>query len=249
MGDRAIWHDGWKAVARHQRGDAYDADRWELYHAANDFSEVDNLAEQHPERLQMLKSLWQIEAARYDVLPLEDDTLKLYQAAVPQPRATYVFYPGMARLDRLSAPDIFTYDSRFVAEVELISASGQGVILAAGDSSCGYELLMQDGFLEFHYVYTRNVVFSGRASRATESGKHSAGVEIRKATETSGVVTFMLDGEAAGELVLDQMWPIYAANSGTRCGENHHAPISRRYRGPHPFSEKLSRVVVDVAMG
>ena len=108
LGDRAIWADGWKAVARHQAGSRYEDDVWELYHAAMDFSEADNLAGQYPERLEALVSAWQAEAERYDVLPLDDDTLKLYRNSVPAPRATYVFYPGMTRLDRLSAPDIYS---------------------------------------------------------------------------------------------------------------------------------------------
>src|SRR5699024_2735472 len=31
-GNRAIYSDGWKAVAFHRRGEDFDSDRWELYH-------------------------------------------------------------------------------------------------------------------------------------------------------------------------------------------------------------------------
>ena len=44
LGDRAIWHNGWKAVARHEKGTDFDADRWELYHTNQDFSECNDLA-------------------------------------------------------------------------------------------------------------------------------------------------------------------------------------------------------------
>ena len=45
LGDRAIWADGWKAVTKHQKGDPFEKDIWELYHVENDFSEIRNLAE------------------------------------------------------------------------------------------------------------------------------------------------------------------------------------------------------------
>ncbi len=249
LGDRAIWADGWKAVARHQPGSDFDDDRWELYHAAEDFSESHNLADQHPERLLQMIALWRVEAERYDVLPLDDDTLKLYQNSVPVPRATYVFYPGMTRLDRLSAPDIYSHDSRMTASVVLGAEAASGVILCAGDSSCGYEWYMEDGYLHFGYVYTRNAVYLGSSTRRVGAGAHELVLQITKTGESAGLVTFLLGDESLGEFRLPKMWPIYAANAGIRCGENQHAPVTRRYEPPFVFDQQLKRVVVDVDMG
>lgn len=246
LGDRAIWEDGWKAVARHTPGTPYESDVWELYHAAIDFSETKNLSEEHPERLAALIDLWRLEAERYDVLPLEDNTLKLYENSVPAPRATYLFYPGMTRLDRLSAPDIYTYNSRLTAEVSLTNDAASGVILAAGDSSCGYELFMDEGYLRFVYIYTRNEVFAITSEKPLTVGEHSIGMQIVKTAESTGVATITVDDEAFGELEISRMWPIYAANAGIRCGENRHAPISREYAAPFVFDQHLKRVVVDV---
>ncbi len=248
LGDRAIWADGWKAVARHQPGGAYEDDVWELYHAARDFSETNNLAAEHPERLSDLLLLWQTEAERYDVLPLDDDTLKLYQNSVPTPRATHVFYPGMTRLDRLSAPDIYTYNSRLVAQVALSGAPANGVILAVGDSSCGYELFMQDGYLKFGYVYTRNAVYSVGSQEPVATGERTLGLQLRKTGDSTGVVTLTVDNQPVGRLQLPHMWPIYATNAGIRCGENRHAPITRAYQAPFVFDQHLKRVIVDVDM-
>ena len=67
------------------------------------------------EKLKELVAVWLAEAERYDILPMADDTMGLYVAAVPPPKARHVFYPGMTRLDRLSAPDIFQFNSLIVA--------------------------------------------------------------------------------------------------------------------------------------
>ena len=180
------------------------------------------------------------------MLPLDDDTLKLYQNSVPPPRATYVMYPGMTRLDRLSAPDIYTYNSRLTAHVALTSDRCNGVIVAAGDSSCGYEWFMQDGYLYFGYVYTRNAVYAGRSEQRIAAGEHALGLTIRKTGESAGIVTMLVDDRPAGELALPEMWPIYAANAGLRCGENRHAPVTRAYEPPFVFEQTLQRVIVDV---
>jgi arylsulfatase len=247
LGDRAIWVDGWKAVSRHTAGEDYENDRWELFHAAQDFSESTNLAEEYPERLEALKARWLEEAKRYDVLPLEDDTLSLYRASVPPPRATYVLFPGMTRLDRLSAPDIFSWNSTFRAEVELLTDTASGVIVAAGDSSCGYEWYMQDGRMNFVYVYTRNAVYRGH-SAAVPAGRHVLTLQIEKTGEEAGIALLSIDNSTLAEIALPKMWPIYAANAGVRCGENRHAPVSRDYAPPFSFSGRLRRVLIDVDM-
>ncbi len=82
--------------------------------------------------------------------------------------------------------------------------------------------------------------------RRQPAGKHAIGYVIKKTGASSGSVTLMIDDKAVGELDLTQMWPTDATNSGLRCGENQHAPISRVYKPPYKFSGNLKRVVVDV---
>ncbi len=248
LGDRAIWSDGWKAVARHLPGSAFEDDVWELYHAAEDFSETNNLAGEHPQRLADLVALWRAEAERYDVLPLDDDTLKLYQNSVPPPRETYVFYPRMTRLDRLSAPDIYTYNSRLIADITISTASVDGVIVAAGDSSCGYELFVKDGFVYFVYVFTRHEIYELRSNNRLAVGSQKLALEIEKISADSGIVTMTVDDVDVGKMELTKMWPIYAANAGIRCGENRQAPVTRAYEPPFVFNQRIHRVVVDVDM-
>lgn len=66
---RGIWHDGWEAIAIHKPGTSFDADQWELYNVAEDFSQSENLAARYPDRLEQLKQLWWTEAAKNGALP------------------------------------------------------------------------------------------------------------------------------------------------------------------------------------
>ncbi len=246
MGDRAIWQKGWKAVTRHQFGVPFEEDTWELYHAAKDFAELNNLAKAEPERLQSLIALWFSEARRYGVLPMDDDRHKLHENSVPRRRSHYVFYPKITRLDRLSVPDIYSVDSRFRADVELSSNKAEGVIFAVGDSAAGYEWYMQDGYLVCTYVYIRNRKYKIKSTKRIPKGKHALGLEFHKTGKHSAKVTFSLDGETIASKEFPKMWPIYVLNSGLRCGENPHSPISREYKGSFPFTQQINRVEVEI---
>ena len=70
-GNRAIYHEGWKAVTIHKNRTDYEEDKWELYHVEQDFSEAIDVSEKHPEKLQELKDLWWSEAEKYGSLPLK----------------------------------------------------------------------------------------------------------------------------------------------------------------------------------
>jgi arylsulfatase len=84
FGNRAIWADGWKAVTLHGNRMPWDVnvvlpfdqDRWQLYHVAEDFSEADDVASEHPEKLEELKQLFDEQARKYHVYPLYDDMMR-----------------------------------------------------------------------------------------------------------------------------------------------------------------------------
>ena len=244
-GDRAIWMDGWKAVTRHTQGQDYEKDTWELFYTEQDFSEIRNLSKTEPEKLAALVALWHREAERDNVLPMEDDLLTLYKKCVPAARKRYLFYPGMTRLDRLSAPDITTYDSQFTADVDLRTGEADGVILSAGDSGAGYEWFIKDGHLVFVYVYTRSERYRLQSSSRVRNDISTLGLSL-KIEGDGATLTMTADSKELGRLIIPKMWQVYAPNSGMRCGENQHSPISREYQPPFAFGKGLKRVSVDL---
>ena len=78
FGNRGIYYKGWTAVTRHgvpwnpSWRPAFDDDDWELYDTTKDWTQSEDLAQQYPEKLHELQRLWLIEAARHNVLPLDD---------------------------------------------------------------------------------------------------------------------------------------------------------------------------------
>ena len=97
MGSRSIYHEGWKATTDHISTGVLDEeelavgsrtfgeDRWELFDLSVDFSEANDLSEQHPERVRALADLWTAEAERNNVLPVSDGLVDRLGGFIPPP--------------------------------------------------------------------------------------------------------------------------------------------------------------------
>ena len=113
LGSRAIYANGWKANTIHPTiagWDHYTKDKWALYRVTEDRSEVHDLAEKYPDKLEELKSLWYHEAGKYYGMPLEDRTaIEVLTSPRPQmvpPRDRYAYYPNMMEIPEAVAPNI-----------------------------------------------------------------------------------------------------------------------------------------------
>lgn len=69
-GNRAIWHDGWKAVTERAASGNFDDDEWRLFDLTSDPAEAINVADRHPDRVRAMQQLWWAEAERQGILPL-----------------------------------------------------------------------------------------------------------------------------------------------------------------------------------
>ena len=79
--NRGIYHKGWTAVTQHSIPWPHRAAEicrlstttmWELYDTNTDWTQAHDLAKEMPEKLHELQRLFLIEAAKYNVLPLDD---------------------------------------------------------------------------------------------------------------------------------------------------------------------------------
>ncbi len=135
LGHRGIWYKGWKAVTWHNPRTSFDEDQWELYHVDEDFNEVNDLADEWPEKLREMIDRWWIEAGRYNVLPLIG---RQNRFAVASPhtlakRSRQVLLPGGQRVPGSAAPDLRNRSFAITAEVLIPDGGAEGVIVAQGD--------------------------------------------------------------------------------------------------------------------
>ena len=243
MGNRGIWADGWKAVARHVTGTDYDDDRWELYDLANDFSESEDLAERHPEKLQALIALWWSEAEQHQVLPLDDrNRERIMLTYFSPPRRRWDFEQGMTRVSGYTAPAVANRSYSIVVDVEL-SPDTSGVILSVGGRAGGYVLFIDQGRLVHEYLGPdRRWVLESES--ALPNGRHNLAFAFRKTGDRRCMATLLCDGLVVAHSEIRDMWPISPTGGGVCCGYEDASPVSDRYVAPAVFTGMIHGVTV-----
>ena len=210
LGTRGIWKDGWKAVALHAplvgKGH-FDQDEWELYNVAEDRSEAHNLAQENPEKLQELIAAWFDEAAKNNVLPLDDrsaaEVLGTERPTEEAPRDTYIYYPDTAPVPEGVAVNVRGRSYKILANVEITDPDASGVLFAHGSRFGGHALFIKDRKL--YYVYNflgikPEQVFESDVELAP--GKYTLGMAFEKTGtgdngESLGTTTLYVNDQAA----------------------------------------------------
>ncbi|MFD7501804.1 arylsulfatase [Streptomyces sp. NPDC059850] len=250
FGHRAIWHDGWKAVAYHERGSSFDADQWELYHHDTDFSECKDLAQARPEQLQKMISRFWVEAGKYDVLPLDDQGFapraKIPRPGSPRKRTTFTYYPGMAHLPGAAVPPVMNRAHRITAFVDRATASDEGVLVSLGNISSGYVLYVKDNRLvyEYNFLGTRYTVTS---EEELPTGPAELTFEFVKTGDMQGVGHLYVSGRPVGTADIPRVLPHFFGWQGLDVGRDTLSPSSPSYDGEFAFTGKFEKVVFTVA--
>ena len=247
LGDRAIWHQGWKAVVRHPKGQDFDKDRWELYLLDSDFSECSDLAAAQPERLAQLIDLWAAEADKYQVYPLDDrETERLADQPRSAARTRYELVPGMAGLDRHASPDISDRGYRIVAEY---TAPAEGVLLSYGSWFAGIVLYAKDGRIHFEHRYSETESQALSAELPSGGAKVHVSLQFERTGKLCGVAHLAVDDRECAAVAIARTWTVNVLTAGIRCGLDGTAPVSDAYQQPFAFTGQDLRVVFVVASG
>lgn len=245
-GQRGIWHDGWKAVANHRSGDAYEDDRWELYDIRNDFSETVDLAMTEPDRLKSMIDLWWREAAAFGVMPLDDRAQARAFARDPEMgnRHRFVLYPGARLMTPVAGPNFAMRPFRIAAHVDERTAGEEGVLFAYGRRAAGFSLFVHDDSLVFDYnLAGRHTVVVSKSGLPT--GRHVFGCAL-KVEGPSVTLDLTVDGATVASASLPQTFPAGFGVLPSQCGLNTPSPVSARYEAPFRFAGRLDRVEIDL---
>ena len=254
IGSRAIWANGWKAVVEQPQGDfmteaMLDAQKWELYHVAEDFSESNNLADQHPRKLKELIERWWIEAGKYNVLPL-DSRMQLRMgerkpSTVSQGNR-HVYYPGMAAQFEYTAVNLKNRSHSITAEVEIPADGAEGVLLAHGSWFAGYSLYVKNRRLIYVHNYLGLEEYRVSATEDLPAGKAVLQFRFTRTGEHQGRGTLLVNGRPVGEGEIPRTIPavIETSGEGLCCGYDSGVPVTTDYVSPFRFTGRIAQVVV-----
>ena len=262
FGCRAIYHDGWKAVAYHPNWVANYAgaelgpiseEEWELYDLTADPVEAHDLAAQHPERLRDLVDLWWAEAGRYQVLPMDPYPTNLRERpTLDAPRDVYVYRPHTSPLPSEVAVNVKMRAHVIVAEVDLPDvaageAPAEGVLLCHGGRFGGWSVYVQDGRLHWAHRHVDGELLVVAADEDVPAGPTRLGVEFTPGRGTGGTVRLFHGDRPVGEGEVRKTTPVNYSltGEGLCCGWDDASPVAD-YEAPFRFTGTLHRVVVSV---
>jgi arylsulfatase A-like enzyme len=244
FGHRGLWQDGWKAVAYHLPGSAFDQDQWELFHLDEDFSETNDLARTEPERLKTMIEEWWRQAESHQVLPLDDrfaprftDNAKRFHGT----RNTFVFHAGMGHVPTDVAPDVRSRTYTIEADVRIDGATTEGVLIAHGDMTCGYSLYVKDTRLTYD-MNVGGVHHIAVSDRPVPAGNRRLGLRMRR-NRGKNIATLLIDGAPAGGCETELGFISFISWSGLDIGRDRGSPVSH-YEAPFAFMGKLRKVTV-----
>ncbi|TCO50308.1 arylsulfatase [Kribbella antiqua] len=247
FGHRAIWHDGWKAVAFHQRGTPYEDDRWELFDTTTDWSESDDVAERYPDKLAELQQRFWAEAGKYDVLPLDDRGFAV-RAKVARPgsvraRRRFVYYRGMPHLPAAACPPTMNRSHRITAFVDRAASDGDGVLVALGGVATGFALFVKDGQLVFDHNYLgRHTVV--RSESPIPVGTTELAVNVEQTGDRTASVQLLVGAQEVASTKLDAVLPHFHGWEGLDIGQDGASPVSPEYDDTFPYQGRLDRVEI-----
>jgi arylsulfatase A-like enzyme len=184
VSNRGIFQDGWYANTTPPHGPwilnaplpAPTDYKWELYNLTEDYSQFNDLAAKMPDKLKEMQKLFDQEAAKYQVLPLDNRTFA--RAVEPRPSTTAgktVFTytgvnPGIATAN---GPSIIGKSYTITAEVTVPAGGGNGMIATVGGRWGGWGLYILNGKPVFDYNMLILAQYRWEGQQPLSAGKHT----------------------------------------------------------------------------
>jgi arylsulfatase len=266
VGHRGIYHEGWTAVTRHgvpwemveSKRRYYDDDVWELYDTNVDWTQARDIAGEHPGKLRELQQLFLIEAAKYNVFPLDD---RMTERENPREagrldlfgdRRSVTFRGTGLRLTEETAPNVKNRSHTITATVDIPDQGAAGVLIAQGGRFGGWSLYFLDGRPCYAYNYFGLTVHSVTAPERLASGRHEVQMDFAydgNGVGKGGTVRLLVDSEKVAEGRVDATIPYYFAFDETfDIGLDRASPVTDDYPiVDNHFSGHLHELRVDLA--
>ena len=236
--NRGIYHQGWTACTRHstpwviEPTPPIDDDEWELY-GPDDWTQARNVANDNPTKLAELQRLFLIEAAKYNVLPLDDRRIERFNADLagrPQlvKGSSQLLFGGMGRLSENSVIVIKNKSHAVTANITV---------------PAGWSLYVKDSKPKYCYNTLGLTLSTIEGDRALTPGDHQVRMEFAYdggGLAKGGTVTLYLDGDKVGEGRVEATVPMVFSGDET-------TDVTPDYTtGDNSFTGRVHWVQIDV---
>lgn len=273
--DRAIYHDGWIASTKVTRppwqlggaGNPNPAENvtWELYDLSKDWTQSNDVAAANPGKLKLLQDMFWVEAAKYNVLPL--DASVATRVVVPKPslaagRRVFNYSGELTGTPYGDAPNLLNTSYTVTAEVTIPEGGAEGMLNTNGGRFGGYGFYVLKG----KPVFTWNLLGLKRvrweAPEALAPGKHKLefdftydglGFATLAFNNVSGIGrggtgVLKVDGKTVATQKMEHTIPIIMQFDETfDVGADTGTPVDDKdYQVPFRFTGKLNKLTIKV---
>lgn len=282
LGNRGLYKDGWWLACRLPRTPWKldptelakfapgkwdpDNDPCQLYDMTRDFSQSNDLAPKHPEKVAELKALFWTEAQRHQVLPLLGGMARAFgpEYMKPQPAtATYTYRRGVENLSPGMLPNLYARSFAIEAQLDVdrndcifaFCVGADGVILAAGDYLGGFSLYVMHGHPRFTYSFLGLKIETIKSSEPLPTGAVTLRFEFTmdKPGQLGGGGTgrLLINGKEVGRGTIEHTIPgQYSSYAGFDVGRDNGLVVVPEllYYAKRPFPTKTNIRQVDIVL-
>jgi arylsulfatase len=273
MGDHALYHDGWIASTKVIRppwvtASAVSQDPagypYELYDLTKDWTQYDNVAAQHPDKVKELDALFWEEAQKYQVLPL--DASVGARIVAPRPslsagRTHFVWSGEITGTPNGDAPSILAASYQFRAEVEIPQGGAEGMIVTQGGRFGGYGFYVLKGkpVLVWNLLDLKRVRWE--SPDVLTPGKHTLEFDFSYDGLGFGTLAFnnmsgigrggtgvlKVDGNEVARQTVERTIPLILQwDENFDIGADTGTPVAEDYQVPFRFTGKLVKLTLTI---
>ena len=262
MSNRGIYNDGWYAnttppvppwVLNAPMPDVNNY-QWELYNLNEDYSQNNDLSAKMPDKLKEMQALFVEEAAKYQVLPLDNSSFA--RAIAPRPSATagqtvFTYAGVLPGIPLGNAPSILNRSYTITAEVEVPQGGGDGMIATEGGRWGGFGLYILKGKPVFDYNALMLAQFRWEGQQPLTAGKHTIVFDFTidgPGIAKGGSGVLKVDGQQVATLKVPKTIPfLLPADETFDIGVDTRTPVNDAdYQVPFPFTGKIDKLTFNL---
>jgi arylsulfatase len=275
MGQWAIYSDPWLLSTQVNRApweafgpanpDPLNNQVLQLYDLSKDFSQSQDIASQHPDKVKQLKNMFVSEAKKYQVFPM--DASVAARIVAPRPnitagRSEFVYTRPMTGLPQGDSPMILDASYNITADITVPDGGAEGMILTSGGRFGGYGFYLLKGKPVFLWNLVDLKRIKWESPDALTPGKHTVEFDFKYEGLGAGTLAFnnfsglgqpgtgtlRVDGKEVATQKMDKTLPMilqwdesFDVGSDTLTGVN-----DEDYKPPFPLTAKLNKLTIKV---
>jgi arylsulfatase A-like enzyme len=246
IGNRAYYKDGWEIVTKRVPNTPFSEEKWSLFNLDEDPTQLNDLSDKHPERVQEMVAAWEEAAWDNQVFPLYEGD-GIWQLIRPEWEEVLSkpvrMLPGTPTTERYRTLQLLNGRSFQVIVDWDFTSGAEGVVFAHGGQESGYVLYVEDDRLHFVENYGSQMIELPAVALPAKSSQVVVTFDAAQTSKWS--ISIHVDGNLEVDAFEVPRIIGYVPFEGIDIGIDRRSPVSwelYQRRGPFPFTGEITAV-------